>query len=410
MKCRIAWDSQEPPRLLLSHDAKMPFACGLATPTIVLPAECESWSQERRLAVLLHELAHVRRRDLAGHTLGRLVCAVYWFHPLVWTAARKLRDESERACDDLALSCGTRATDYAEHLLDIVTSVRRETTPMVALAMARRKEFEGRMLAILDPELRHSTPSRRQSATLIGALAVISDRGRRGDARTGERAADRHAEGDVAGHDTRRDRHLDAGGERQRPGQPRRRERRAAPRAHAASARTSAWCSTRPRRRRPRCRPRRPARSTQSAERAGKALGGFVTTVVEKVVPSAVSAGLDAGARALQRHRAGSDEERAEGEQGRRRAPRAARQGAALRHERRAAPRRRVGTRGVRRPDRGDRGARRRGAPRRERVGARDGRVVARRRRTKPRRRRSARCRAEGRERQSATHGRVGAR
>ena len=165
---------QEPPRLLLSHDAKMPFACGLATPTIVLPAECESWSQERRLAVLLHELAHVRRRDLAGHTLGRLVCAVYWFHPLVWTAARKLRDESERACDDLALSCGTRATDYAEHLLDIVTSVRRETTPMVALAMARRKEFEGRMLAILDPELRHSTPSRRQSATLIGALAVIS--------------------------------------------------------------------------------------------------------------------------------------------------------------------------------------------------------------------------------------------
>jgi beta-lactamase regulating signal transducer with metallopeptidase domain/HEAT repeat protein len=165
---------QEPPQLLLSRDAKMPFACGLATPTIVLPAECEQWSQERRLAVLLHELAHVRRRDLMGHTLGRLVCAVYWFHPLVWTAARQLRAESERACDDLALECGTRATDYAEHLLDIVTSVRREGTPMVALAMARRKEFEGRMLAILDPELRHSTPSRRQSATLIGTLAVIS--------------------------------------------------------------------------------------------------------------------------------------------------------------------------------------------------------------------------------------------
>ena len=164
----------EPPRLLMSRDAKMPFACGLVTPTIVLPAECESWSHERRLAVLLHELAHVRRRDLLGHTLGRLVCAMYWFHPLAWTAARQLRAESERACDDLALACGTRATDYAEHLLDIVTSVRREATPMVALAMARRKEFEGRMLAILDPELRHSTPSRAQSATLIGTLALIS--------------------------------------------------------------------------------------------------------------------------------------------------------------------------------------------------------------------------------------------
>lgn len=169
---RLALD--EPPRLLRSEDAKMPFACGLFTPTIVLPAECDGWSLDRRRAVLLHELAHVRRHDLVGHTMSRLACAVYWFHPLVWTAAKQLRSESERACDDLALACGARATDYAEHLLDIVTSVRRDSTPSVALAMARRKEFEGRMLAILDPELRHSSPSRRQSAALIGSLALIS--------------------------------------------------------------------------------------------------------------------------------------------------------------------------------------------------------------------------------------------
>jgi beta-lactamase regulating signal transducer with metallopeptidase domain/HEAT repeat protein len=169
---RLALD--EPPRLLRSEDAKMPFACGVFNATIVLPAECDSWSLDRRRAVLLHELAHVRRHDLVGHTLSRLACAVYWFHPLVWTAAKRLRSESERACDDLALACGARATDYAEHLLDIVTSVRRDSTPSVALAMARRKEFEGRMLAILDPELRHSSPSRKQSAALIGSLALIS--------------------------------------------------------------------------------------------------------------------------------------------------------------------------------------------------------------------------------------------
>ena len=165
---------EEAPRLLRSGEAKMPFACGLLTPTIVLPADCESWSLDRRRAVLLHELAHVRRHDLLGHALGRLVCAVYWFHPLAWTAAKQLRSESERACDDLALSCGTRATDYAEHLLDIVTSVRRDATPSVALAMARRKEFEGRMLAILDPQLRRAAPSRRQTATLITTLALLS--------------------------------------------------------------------------------------------------------------------------------------------------------------------------------------------------------------------------------------------
>jgi beta-lactamase regulating signal transducer with metallopeptidase domain/HEAT repeat protein len=169
---RLALD--EAPRLLRSEDAKMPFACGVLRPTIVLPAESDNWTADRRLAVLLHEVAHVRRHDLVGHTLGRLACAIYWFHPLVWTAAKQLRSESERACDDLALACGARPSDYAEHLLDIVTSVRHDSTPVVALAMARRKEFEGRMLAILDPELRHSSPSRWQSAGLIASLALVA--------------------------------------------------------------------------------------------------------------------------------------------------------------------------------------------------------------------------------------------
>jgi len=165
---------EKAPRIVRSDDAKMPFACGLLQPTIVLPAESDSWTLDRRRAVLLHELAHIRRRDLVGHTVGRLACAVYWFHPLVWTAAKQLRSESERACDDLALTCGARASDYAEHLLDIVTGVRHHATPAVALAMARRKEFEGRMLAILDPELRRRGPSRKQTVGLVGGLAVLS--------------------------------------------------------------------------------------------------------------------------------------------------------------------------------------------------------------------------------------------
>jgi beta-lactamase regulating signal transducer with metallopeptidase domain/HEAT repeat protein len=162
------------PRLVRSDDAKMPFACGLLKPTIVLPAESDGWTLDRRRAVLLHELAHVRRRDLVGHTVGRFACALYWFHPLVWTAAKRLRSESERACDDLALTCGARASDYAEHLLDIVTGVRHHATPAVALAMARRKEFEGRMLAILDPEQRRGAPGRKQTVGLVGGLAILS--------------------------------------------------------------------------------------------------------------------------------------------------------------------------------------------------------------------------------------------
>ncbi len=162
----------EAPRLLCSESVKMPFACGLLSPCIILPAESDGWNLERRRAVLMHELAHIRRRDLLGHTLGRLVCAVYWFHPLVWTAVRRMRIESERACDDLALTCGLKATSYAEHLLDIVSSVGKTRTPAIAIPMAHRREFEGRMLAILDPDLRRGL-GRGQSYALIAGLVAF---------------------------------------------------------------------------------------------------------------------------------------------------------------------------------------------------------------------------------------------
>lgn len=162
------------PRLLCSDTVSMPFACGLLRPVVVLPSESDGWSDDRRRAVLFHELAHVRRRDLLAHTLGRIACALYWFHPLVWSAARRMRSESERACDDLVLASGTLASDYAHHLLEIVTGVRNAPAPVAALAMARRKEFEGRMLAILDPDQSHSTPGRLQGAALVMALVALA--------------------------------------------------------------------------------------------------------------------------------------------------------------------------------------------------------------------------------------------
>ena len=162
------------PRLIASDRVEMAFACGIVRPTIVLPMSAREWSDDRRRAVLFHELAHVRRRDLLGHTLGRFACAMYWFHPLVWTAARKLRAESERACDDLVLACGARPTDYAQHLLEMVTSVRSHGAPAVALPMARPREFEGRMLAILDPSIRRAEPGRRERAGILLSLGLLA--------------------------------------------------------------------------------------------------------------------------------------------------------------------------------------------------------------------------------------------
>jgi hypothetical protein len=159
---------------VLSDRIEMAFACRALAPTIVLPASAEEWTDDRRRAVLFHELAHVKRHDLVGHTLGRLACALYWFHPLVWTAAKHLRAESERACDDLVLSCGARPSEYAQHLLDMVTKVRNHGAPVMALPMARKKEFEGRMLAILDPAIHRASPGRLQAAAVIGTLGVLS--------------------------------------------------------------------------------------------------------------------------------------------------------------------------------------------------------------------------------------------
>jgi beta-lactamase regulating signal transducer with metallopeptidase domain len=168
-------DLDRVPRLVMSSAIEMPFACSILRPTIVLPKSAEQWTDARRRAVLFHELAHIRRRDLLGHTVGRIVCAFYWFHPLVWSAAKRLRAESERACDDLVLlSGGARASDYANHLLEIVTGVRRQGAPATALPMANKREFEGRMLAILDPAMKRSAPSRGQATLLTAGLGLLS--------------------------------------------------------------------------------------------------------------------------------------------------------------------------------------------------------------------------------------------
>jgi beta-lactamase regulating signal transducer with metallopeptidase domain len=160
------------PRLLTNDRVPMPVVCGVFKPAIVVPSEASDWTDRRRRAVLCHELAHIRRLDLPANLVGRLACALHWFNPLVWIAARQLRAESERACDDFVLGVGTRPSEYADHLLQIVGGARHAQAPAVAIPMAQRREFEGRMLAILDQDVRREPPSLRHS-TGIAALAFV---------------------------------------------------------------------------------------------------------------------------------------------------------------------------------------------------------------------------------------------
>ena len=163
-----------PVPLLRSLEQRMPMAFGIRRPAILIPSVADTWSDDRRRAVLLHELAHVTRRDCLTQLIASVATTVYWPHPGVWWLARRLRVERERACDDRVLVIGTAARAYAEHLLELAYSLGGSFAPAMAVTMARPRELEGRMLAVLDHARNRATPARRAAFTSMAAALAIA--------------------------------------------------------------------------------------------------------------------------------------------------------------------------------------------------------------------------------------------
>jgi TonB family protein len=160
-------------RLLAGKRNAMPVTWGLLRPCILLPADAADWSEERRRIVLSHELAHVGRGDWGWQICAEVSKALYWFNPLVWLAARRLRQESELACDDVVLNSGIQAADYAGELLNLSATLKNSgwlCSP--ALAMARTSNLERRFTSMLNPSLNRRRFSR--PAQLVTALAALS--------------------------------------------------------------------------------------------------------------------------------------------------------------------------------------------------------------------------------------------
>jgi beta-lactamase regulating signal transducer with metallopeptidase domain len=161
-------------RLLRSRSATMPMTFGTMRPAILLPATADTWDEERRRAVLLHELAHVARFDCLSQWAACAMRAVYWMHPGAWWLVSRLRLDREFACDDLVLAAGARPAEYASHLLDIAYTFGGDRAPALAVRMARRSQIEGRLRALLDDSRTRREPSRQaRVATAIGAFAVL---------------------------------------------------------------------------------------------------------------------------------------------------------------------------------------------------------------------------------------------
>jgi TonB family protein len=110
------------PEVRLSREVCVPMTAGVHESCILLPASCIRWPREKLHAVLLHELAHVRRGDPAIAFLSSLVVCLFWIHPFVYWLRRQLAALAEEACDQAALERMDPAR-YARILVEFVTAL-----------------------------------------------------------------------------------------------------------------------------------------------------------------------------------------------------------------------------------------------------------------------------------------------
>jgi TonB family protein len=138
-----------------------PMTWGVFRPSILLP------TAGAHPAVIRHEQAHVERRDGLWQLVAQTACALFWFHPLVWLAARRAAEDRERACDDRVLSGGGwSAEDYANAML----ACARTAGPA---ALTSTHVLERRLTALFDSKIDRSALSRRAAAAVtLGAILV----------------------------------------------------------------------------------------------------------------------------------------------------------------------------------------------------------------------------------------------
>ncbi|MBN8421864.1 MAG: M56 family metallopeptidase [Verrucomicrobia bacterium] len=152
--------------LHVSSRVAVPLTWGFIKPMLLLPSDALEWDAERLEAALRHEMGHIRHYDALSRLITSLITAAYWPHVLVWLAAKSWRTAQEQAADDLVMSGGAVAENYALQLLDSARSVQAAgglRAPV--MAMAQPSTLETRLSAIMDGSRDRSSYSMR------GALA-----------------------------------------------------------------------------------------------------------------------------------------------------------------------------------------------------------------------------------------------
>jgi hypothetical protein len=158
------------PAFAQSASVAVPTVVGWRAPVVLLPTQFSTGDASYD-PVIVHELAHVQRRDVPVQSAARLTRALCWWHPLAWLIARELRTTAEEACDDWAIAVTRRRREYANTLVQWAEAAA--SVGSVACAY-RGKALVGRVKRILTES---SLPTLRLPArvkVLLAACAICA--------------------------------------------------------------------------------------------------------------------------------------------------------------------------------------------------------------------------------------------
>jgi beta-lactamase regulating signal transducer with metallopeptidase domain len=159
------------PHVLRTPFASSPLLLGVFRPAILLPEQSGDVPSRE---ILVHELAHLTRRDPAWNALGRIGTALWFFQPLMWLLVRRMVVAAEEVCDDYVLHLGSNRPDYARQLVDIAQQYC--SAPAIGVGVISPRSWVGRrVVRILDPSRQLSTrTSRRSVAVAVAAFLAAT--------------------------------------------------------------------------------------------------------------------------------------------------------------------------------------------------------------------------------------------
>jgi beta-lactamase regulating signal transducer with metallopeptidase domain/type II secretory pathway component GspD/PulD (secretin) len=160
-------------RLQLTGESMSPAVCGLFRPVVLLPQSLiERLDRNQLRAVLLHELIHLRRRDVWVNCAQTLLQIIYWWHPLLWFANARIRRVREEAVDDAVMfALNEEAEIYAPTLLEVAKLAFNR--PLATLGLVGILESRNALRHRIERLLNFSAP-RKVGVSVMSVLGIAA--------------------------------------------------------------------------------------------------------------------------------------------------------------------------------------------------------------------------------------------